>query len=79
MRIEDKWDDGVLYHIGFQVSLDGELRNIRKNLVLPVELDRLELEKLIKENFHLVTKVQFIEYYDELLILKNKGWFEKVR
>ena len=31
MRIEDKWDDGVLYHIGFQVSLDGELRNIRKN------------------------------------------------
>lgn len=73
MRIEDKWDDGVLYHIGFQVSLDGELRNIRKNLVLPVELDRLELEKLIKENFHLVTQVQFIEYYDELLILKNKG------
>lgn len=64
-------DDGVLYHIGFQVSLDGELRNIRKNLVLPVELDRLELEKLIKENFHLVTQVQFIEYYDELLILKK--------
>ena len=71
MRIEDKWDDGVLYNIGFQVSLDGELRNIRKNLVLPVELDRLELEKLIKENFHLVTQVQFIEYYDELLILKK--------
>lgn len=73
MRIEDKWDDGVLYHIEFQVSLDGELSNIRKNLVLPVELDRLELEKLIKENFNLVTQVLFIEYYDELLILKNKG------
>ena len=74
LRIEDKWDDGVLYHIEFQVSLDGELKNIRKNLVIPEELDSLELEKLVKENFNLVTKVHFVEYSNEILVLKkNKG------
>lgn len=71
LRIEDKWDDGVLYHIEFQVSLDGELKNIRKNLVLREELDGSELEKLVKENFNLVTQIKFIEYGDEILLLKN--------
>ncbi len=74
LRIEDKWDDGILYHIEFQVSLEGKLKNIRKNLVFPEELDGLEIEKLVKENFNLVTQVKSVEYGDEILLLKkNKG------
>lgn len=73
LRIEDKWDDGLLYHVEFQVCLDGKLKSIRKNLVFYEELDSLVVEKVIKENFNLVTQVKSIEYGDEILLLKNKA------
>ncbi|KRN57431.1 hypothetical protein [Carnobacterium divergens] len=71
MRIEDKWEDGILYSVEFQVSLKGTLKIIRKNIVLPEELDFFELEKLVKKSFNLVTKVLSVEYYDEVLLLKK--------
>ncbi|CCO12989.2 hypothetical protein BN424_3583 [Carnobacterium maltaromaticum LMA28] len=49
MRIEDKWEDGILYSVEFQVSLEGTVKNIRRNVVLPEELDFSELEKLVKK------------------------------
>lgn len=71
LRIEDKWEDGILYSVEFQVSLKGTLKIIRKNIVLPEELDFFELEKLVKKSFNLVTKVLSVEYYDEVLLLKK--------
>lgn len=71
LRIEDKWDDGILYSVEFQVSLEGTLKNIRKNVVLPEELNSLELEKLVQKSFNLVTKVLLVEYHDEVLLLKK--------
>lgn len=71
LRIEDKWDDGVLYYIEFKAFLEDGFKTIRKNLILPEELDSLELEKLVKENFNLVAQVQSVEYGDEVLLLKK--------
>lgn len=71
LRIEDKWDDGVLYHIEFQVSLDGKLKNLRKNVIFSEELGCVELEKIVKESFNLVTHVHSVEYGDEVLLLKK--------
>lgn len=73
LRIEDKWDDGILYSVEFQVSLEGTVKNIRRNVVLPEELDFPELEKLVKKSFNLVTKVLFVEYCSDVLLLKNNG------
>ncbi|MEF9938082.1 hypothetical protein [Carnobacterium sp.] len=73
MRIEDKWEDGILYSVEFQVSLEGTVKNIRRNVVLPEELDFLELEKLVKKSFNLVTKVLFVEYCSDVLLLKNNS------
>lgn len=73
LRIEDKWEDGILYSVEFQVSLEGTVKNIRRNVVLPEELDFLELEKLVKKSFNLVTKVLFVEYCSDVLLLKNNG------
>ncbi len=73
LRIEDKWEDGILYSVEFQVSLEGKVKNIRRNVVLPEELDFSELEKLVKKSFNLVTKVLFVEYCSDVLLLKNNG------
>lgn len=73
LRIEDKWEDGILYSVEFQVSLEGKVKNIRRNVVLPEELEFLELEKLVKKSFNLVTKVLFVEYCSDVLLLKNNG------
>lgn len=71
MRIEDKWDDGFLYFVDFQVLQGNISKGIRKSLVIPEELTKPEVEKLIKHNFKSVVNINSIDYYDEVLSLKS--------
>lgn len=68
MKIEDYWYDGVEYYIMFETSCK---RKIRKNLILPTQLNKLEIEKIVMNKFRSVQKVVVIEEIQDVLLLKS--------
>lgn len=73
MKIEDFWKDISIYYIQFEtkVSDEGTKRTIDKQIVLPIDYSKKQVEEVIYTYFKNVEHVTHIEYWDDGLILKN--------
>lgn len=67
MKIEDHWYDGVEYYVSFE-TIKGVI--ISKRLILPTDVSKKKVEKIIKQNFHSVRKVVEIDEIADVLIMK---------
>ncbi|MDZ5759263.1 hypothetical protein RAK27_11380 [Carnobacterium maltaromaticum] len=74
MRIEDKWLDGFMYYIEFEVEVQNTRKLVRKSIILHEELKKEEVFRMIQKNFAHVKKINWIDYYDEVLL--DKGVFK---
>ncbi|TFJ41167.1 hypothetical protein CKN73_05640 [Carnobacterium divergens] len=71
MRIEDNWEDAFLYYVEFQVKQGATFKIIRKNIVLYEEMKKFEIMNLIEAKFGNVISVQAVEFYDDILLIKE--------
>lgn len=71
MRIEEYWNDGFLYYIEFLVKQDNLLKVIRKHIVVYEEMENCEIIKIVEKRFKDVIHVKFVEFYEDVLLIKN--------
>ncbi|MEK4150710.1 hypothetical protein [Carnobacterium sp. FSL E2-0243] len=71
MRIEEHWNDGFLYYIEFLVKQDNLLKVIRKHIVVYEEMENCEIIKIVEKRFKDVIHVKFVEFYEDVLLIKN--------
>lgn len=71
MRIEEHWNDGFLYYIEFLVKQDNLLKVIRKHVVVYEEMENCEIIKIVEKRFKDVIHVKFVEFYEDVLLIKN--------
>ncbi|CAD5901453.1 conserved hypothetical protein [Carnobacterium maltaromaticum] len=71
MRIEEHWNDGFLYYIEFLVKQDHLLKVIRKHIVVYEEMENCEIIKIVEKRFKDVIHVKTVEFYEDVLLIKN--------
>lgn len=71
MRIEEHWNDGFLYYIEFLVKQDNLLKVIRKHIIVYEEMENCEIIKIVENRFKDVLHVKTVEFYEDVLLIKN--------
>lgn len=72
-RIEEYWDDIMVYYVEFSVYDKKEQMFIcRKTLVLPAFIHEEEVKEIIKTHFTNVSEVLAVDTLNEGLLLKDR-------